>query len=142
MKTLSPKDGNSCFGCGADNPLGLKLTFHGDPAQQKAWTEFDPPSFLAGGAEMMPGGFIALLLDEVSSKVLSTIGKRGVTRNIEVSFDKPVSLNKRIRLEAELVKQEKRKHFINARILNSEQQVLAKSQALFLVFGEKPDSLN
>ena len=136
MKTLTPKEGNSCFGCGADNPLGLKLTFQGDPVQQKAWTEFNPHAFLAGGIDTMHGGFIALLLDEVSSKVLSTLGKRGVTRNIEVSFEKPVSLNKRIRLEAELVKQEKRKHFINARILNSDQEILAKSQALFLVFGE------
>ena len=136
MKTLPPKIGNSCFGCGADNPLGLKLTFNGDPVQQKAWAELDPPSFLAGGAKMMHGGFIALLLDEVSSKVLSTIGKRGVTRNIEVSFEKPVPLGNRIFLEAELVKQEKRKHFINAQILNAEKQVLAKSKALFLVFGE------
>lgn len=135
MKTLSPQTGNSCFGCGADNPLGLKLTFHGDAQQHRAWAELDPPAFLAGGIDMMHGGFIALLLDEASSKVLSVLGKRGVTRNIEVSFEKPVSLGRPIFLEAELVEQKGRKHFITARILNAEKEVLAKSTALFLVFS-------
>ena len=85
---------------------------------------------------MMHGGFISLLLDEVSSKVLSILGKRGLTRNLEVSFEKPVVLGTRIRLEAELVNRDRRKHFIDARILNPNGEVLAKSQALFLVFGD------
>jgi acyl-coenzyme A thioesterase PaaI-like protein len=136
MKTLTPKPGNTCFGCGADNPLGLKLTFHGDPATQTVWTEFQPPAFLAGAIDMMHGGFISLLLDEVSSKTLSILGKRGVTRSLEVSFDKPVPLNQPIRLEAELISSERRKHFIDARILNSQGVVLAQSKALFLVFTQ------
>ena len=83
---------------------------------------------------MMHGGFIALLLDEASSKVLSVLGKTGVTRNIEVSYEKPVALNRPIRLEAKLVRQENRKHFVEAQILNSQGEVLAKSNALFLSF--------
>ena len=135
MKTVAPKSGNSCFGCGADNPVGLKLTFHGDPEKGTAWTEFLPPHFLEGGANMMHGGFIALLLDEVSAKVLSMLGKRGVTRNIEVSFEKPVNLSGPVRLEAKLVQHDGRKHFIDAQILNLEGDVLARSKALFLVFN-------
>jgi len=135
LKTLTPKSGNFCFGCGADNPLGLKLTFQGEPETGKVWTELAPPSFMAGGINMMHGGFITLLLDEVSSKVLSVLEKRGVTRNIEVSFEKPVSLSSRIRLEAELTQHEGRKHHIDARILNSDGEVLARSSALFLVFS-------
>ena len=135
MKILQPKSDNSCFGCGADNPLGLKLTFHGDPDKGTAWTEFLPPHFLEGGANMMHGGFIALLLDEVSSKVLSMQGKRGVTRNIEVSFEKPVNLSGPIRLEAKLIDHDGRKHFIDAMILNPDGDVLARSKALFLVFN-------
>ena len=135
MKTVTPKPGNSCFCCGADNPLGLKLTFHGNPEEATAWTEFVPPDFLAGGENMMHGGFIALLLDEVSSKVLSMLGKQGVTRNIEVSYERPVNLGGQIRLEAKLMQHERRKHFIEARILNPAGDVLANSKALFLVFN-------
>lgn len=134
MKTLSPRTGNTCFGCGADNPLGLKLTFHGDVQERAAWTEFQPADFLAGAVDVMHGGFVSLLLDEVSSKVLAVLGKRGVTRHLDVSFDKPVSLRAPIRLEAELVRDEGRKHFIEARIRNQNGTVLATSRALFIVF--------
>jgi acyl-coenzyme A thioesterase PaaI-like protein len=134
MKTLRPKPDNNCFGCGGGNPMGLQLTFHGEPDKQTAWTEFQPPEFLAGAIDMMHGGFISLLLDEVSSKVLSMQGKRGVTRSLEVSFDKPVPLNEPIRLEAELVLHEGRKHFIDSRICNPRGEVLAQGKALFLVF--------
>ena len=84
---------------------------------------------------MMHGGFITLLLDEVSSKVLSMMGKRGVTRNIEVSFEKPVPLGANLRLEAKLIQAEGRKHFIDALILNGDDEILARSSALFLVFS-------
>lgn len=137
MKTIPPKTGNSCFGCGADNPLGLKLSFEGDPENGIAWTEFQPLPFMAGGIGMMHGGFIALLLDEVSSKVLSVLGKQGVTRNIEVSYEKPVALSRPIRVQAKLIQLEGRKHFIEAQILNPEGDVLAKSKALFLSFAQR-----
>ena len=98
MKTIPPKVGNSCFGCGADNPQGLKLSFEGDPDQDRVWVELQPSPFMAGGIGMMHGGFIALLLDEASSKVLSLQGKQGVTRNIEVAYEKPVPLDDPIRI--------------------------------------------
>ena len=63
------------------------------------------------------------------------VGKSGVTRNLEVSFERPVSLASPIILEAELIQHEGRKHFIEARILNTDRDVLARSKALFLVFN-------
>ncbi len=137
MKTIPPKAGNSCFGCGADNPLGLKLTFEGDPELGTVWAEFEPLPFMAGAIGMMHGGFIALLLDEISSKVLSVQGRRGVTRCIDVSYEKPVALDRSIRIEAKLIKREGRKHFIEARILNQQGELLAKSEALFLSFAPR-----
>ena len=137
MKTISPKAGNHCFGCGADNPSGLKLTFEGDPAEDRVWVEFQPLPFMGGSIGMMHGGFIALLLDEASSKVLWLQDKQGVTRNIEVSYEKPVPLVHPIRIEANLTNQEGRKYFIEAQILNSNGDVLAKSSALFLTLTSK-----
>lgn len=86
---------------------------------------------------MMHGGFITLLLDEASSKVLSILGKRGVTRSIEVSFEKPVTLERRIHLIAELESQSGRKHWIDAKIINEKDEVLASSRALFLAFSRR-----
>lgn len=118
--------------------MGLKLSFEGDPEQKLIWTEFQPLPFMAGGADMMHGGFVALLLDEASSKVLSLQGRQGVTRNIEVSFENPVSLGRPIRIEARLISQEKRRHVIEAQIMNANGDVLAKSNALFLAFSTLP----
>ncbi len=137
MKTIPPKAGNHCFGCGADNPLGLKLAFKGDTDQDRVWVELEALPFMAGAIGMMHGGFIALLLDEASSKVLSLQGKQGVTRNIEVAYEKPVPLGHPIRIQANLINQEGRKHFVEAQILNSNGDVLAKSNALFLTFASK-----
>jgi acyl-coenzyme A thioesterase PaaI-like protein len=137
MKTFPPKTGNFCFGCGADNPLGLKLSFEGDPNSGCVSADFQPQPFMAGGIDTMHGGFIALLLDEVSSKVLTVLGKQGVTRNIDVSYEKTIALSRPLKLEANLVQEEGRKHVIDARILNLEGDILAKSKALFLVFGSR-----
>ena len=137
MKIIPPKVGNHCFGCGADNPIGLKLSFEGDPEQDRVWVELQPSPFMAGGIGMMHGGFIALLLDEASSKVLSLQDKQGVTRNIEVAYEKPVPLDHPIRIQANLINQDGRKYFIEAQILNSNGDVLAKSNALFLTFASK-----
>ena len=137
MKIIPPKAGTHCFGCGADNPLGLKLAFKGDPAQVRVWVELQPLPFMGGAIGMMHGGFIALLLDEASSKVLSLQSKQGVTRNIEDAYEKPVPLAHPIRVEANLINQEGRKYFIEAQILNSDGDVLAKSNALFLTFTSK-----
>ena len=137
MKTIPPKAGNHCFGCGADNPLGLKLAFKGDTDQDRVWVELEALPFMAGAIGMMHGGFIALLLDEASSKVLSLQGKQGVTRNIEVAYEKPVPLGHPIRIQANLINQEGRKHFVEAQILNSNGDVLAKSSALFLTLTSK-----
>lgn len=132
MKTFLPQAGNPCFGCGADNPLGLKLTFTGDPEEGIVWAECQPQPFMAGSTNRMHGGFIALLLDEASSKILSLQKKQGLTRNIEISYEKPISLSHPIRIEAKLLRQEGRKHSIEARILNLHGDILAKSSALFL----------
>ena len=131
-RKISPKAGNQCFGCGKDNPHGLQLEFEGNPSTAQVWAELIPPQFLAGAANTMHGGFISLLLDEASSKVMSLLGKTAVTRNLEVSFEKPVMLDKVIRLEASLVSTERRKNWIDARLLGPEGHVLAKSHALFL----------
>lgn len=53
---------NMCFGCGRDNPIGLKLTFqrHG----QIARAQFVPGESHQGWPGIVHGGIISCLLDE------------------------------------------------------------------------------
>jgi acyl-coenzyme A thioesterase PaaI-like protein len=54
--------GNFCWGCGADNPDGLRLKSDWDGEQAVArWTP--SPEFAAGPRHFLNGGIIATLLD-------------------------------------------------------------------------------
>ena len=53
---------NYCWGCGADNPTGLRLQSHWDDGTVVArWTP--APEFAAGPRHVLNGGIIATLLD-------------------------------------------------------------------------------
>lgn len=51
-----------CFGCGRDNPIGLKLDFKRD--NKKARAEFIPDKSHQGWTGIVHGGIISCLLDE------------------------------------------------------------------------------
>lgn len=53
----------SCFVCGEANPHGLKLRFETDG--QRVWTKFRPQPEHVGFREVVHGGIIATLLDEI-----------------------------------------------------------------------------
>ncbi|OGO37725.1 MAG: hypothetical protein A2147_00805 [Chloroflexi bacterium RBG_16_57_8] len=55
-------DYNSCFGCGKDNPIGLKLAFQWDGKTARA--EFTPAAAYQGWPGLVHGGIMACLLDE------------------------------------------------------------------------------
>ncbi|MFC1962064.1 PaaI family thioesterase, partial [Chloroflexota bacterium] len=51
-----------CFGCGQNNPIGLKLKFKKDGDGVR--TEFTPGESYQGWPGMVHGGIIGCLLDE------------------------------------------------------------------------------
>ncbi|MFC2068480.1 PaaI family thioesterase [Chloroflexota bacterium] len=54
-----------CFGCGQDNPIGLKLSFQRDGKTARA--EFTPKSVYQGWSGIVRGGITICLLDEAMS---------------------------------------------------------------------------
>jgi len=57
-----PADYRSCFGCGQDNPIGLKLAFEWDGHTARAG--FTPEAAYQGWPGLVHGGIMACLLDE------------------------------------------------------------------------------
>ena len=51
-----------CFGCGQNNPIGLKLKFKWDGKTAKA--EFTPNKFHQGWSDIIHGGITTTILDE------------------------------------------------------------------------------
>ena len=73
-------DNGYCFACGPENPIGLRLTFRweGDPPDY--CTEYRPRREHQGWDDRIHGGLIAVVFDEVLSRVvLERHGHRWVT---------------------------------------------------------------
>ncbi|MBE0678178.1 MAG: PaaI family thioesterase, partial [Bacteroidales bacterium] len=105
VKIRNPFDAEAykCFGCSPSNPVGLKLTFEEEDG--KMYASWDPSPHFQGYVNVLHGGIIATLLDEVGAWcIYVTAGTSGVTSSLTVRYLKPVYISKgTVRVEAELV---------------------------------------
>ena len=122
---------NRCFGCGPANPIGLHLEFL--LAENGAVVCLATlPQHFEGHPGYAHGGIIATLLDEVMSKTVRALGLTGLTSQLEIVYRFPVHSGVPIRLEGRLVRIEGRKHWTEARLLDSKGRVLAEGKGLFV----------
>ena len=122
---------NRCFGCGAANPIGMHLEFFRaeDGSVVSMPTVADT---FEGPRGYLHGGVIATLLDEAMSKAVRARGLTAMTRQMEVEYLRPVPSAMALRIEGHVVRNEGRKHWTEARILNAHGSVLATSKGLFV----------
>jgi uncharacterized protein (TIGR00369 family) len=125
-----------CFGCGPNNPAGLKLEFVVDASDPEAITATAPVRLtrLHEGAEgYIHGGIIAVLMDEVMSKLNRPLGATAVTRNLTVDYLRPSPVETPMVLVGWHVRREGRKLFHEAELRNEAGVVLARGTSLFIV---------
>jgi uncharacterized protein (TIGR00369 family) len=131
---------NSCFGCGLANPAGLQMEFLVAEDGSVVCLAAVPDRF-NGHPGYLHGGIIATLLDETMSKSLRAKGLATMTRQLAIDYLRPVPTVTPLRMEGRVVRSEGRKHWVEARILNSNGTALAKGTGLFIEVrpvGEKP----
>jgi uncharacterized protein (TIGR00369 family) len=122
---------NRCFGCGQANPTGLHLEFLLAEDSSVVCLALVPDTF-EGPQGYLHGGIIATLLDETMSKAVRARGFTAMTRHMEVDYLRPVPSSTPIRLEGHVTRNEGRKHWTEARILDAERTVLAIGKGLFI----------
>jgi len=81
------KDFTMCFGCGQNNPIGLKLSFQWDGKTAKA--EFTPNEFHQGWSGIVHGGIIICLLDEAMGYAALFEGMNCATASIQARLRRP-----------------------------------------------------
>jgi acyl-coenzyme A thioesterase PaaI-like protein len=91
-------DDDYCFGCGRQNPVGLRLDFSLEGEEYTC-------SFTAGREHqgyrgIVHGGIISTLMDEVMGRFLILKGLSVVTVKLEVSFRKPVPVGEPLTITA------------------------------------------
>jgi len=85
------QDDGVCFGCGGDNPIGLKLTFEWDGDVCR--THWTPSREHQGWAGRVHGGLLALVLDEVLSRAaLERHGLHWVTAELTTRLKAPARI--------------------------------------------------
>jgi uncharacterized protein (TIGR00369 family) len=122
---------NRCFGCGKANPAGLQLEFLLAEDGSVVCLATIPDSF-EGPRGYLHGGIIATLLDETMSKAVRARGLIAMTRKLEVEYLRPVPSGAPIRMEGRILSSEGRKHWVQARILNSVGSELVLGKGLFI----------
>ena len=96
------EDDGMCFCCGAKNPIGLKLEFEmlPDSRLQTYWT---PRKEHQGYKDIVHGGLVAAVLDEVMIRLLYALGIRAVTAELHTRFIRPLRAGTRYRFESRLI---------------------------------------
>lgn len=85
--------GQTCFGCGQNNPIGLHMDFQTDGT--RLYSRIRIPVAMAGWDTTVHGGIISTMLDEIMGwSVIHLLGKIGVTKTMTVTFIKPIGVEK------------------------------------------------
>lgn len=128
---------NHCFGCGAGNPVGLRLTFSIAP-DSAVLCDASISDNYEGPPGYLHGGIIATLLDEAMSKANRARGVTAMTRQMQVEYLRPVPSGSTIRIAGRVVRSEGRKHWTEASIQNDRGITLASATGLFIAIHRAP----
>ena len=89
---------NHCFGCGRDNPIGLKLDMKLDGDRCVAY--FTPKAEHESYGDRMHGGLTSTLLDEVMGDyVFRKAGKPAYTARLEIRFRSAIRIGETVKVE-------------------------------------------
>ena len=89
---------NHCFGCGRDNPIGLKLDMKLDGDRCVAY--FTPKAEHESYGDRMHGGLTSTLLDEVMGDyVFRKAGKPAYTARLEIRFRSALRIGETVKVE-------------------------------------------
>jgi uncharacterized protein (TIGR00369 family) len=135
-------DEGYCFGCGRNNPIGLKLKFtrEGDTLR----TEFTPDKMHQGWPGLLHGGILGCLLDEVMSNVAYATGNTCLTASINIRLRQPVKIMMPLVITARITRQGKKLIETEGRVCLKDGTVIAESTAKqFIAESEtgKPDKV-
>lgn len=96
------EDDGMCFCCGTKNPIGLRLVFETLP-NGRTRTYWTPRPEHQGFKEIVHGGLVSTLMDEVMIRHVYDLGIPAVTAELSTRFLKPLRTGKRYRFEGWLL---------------------------------------
>lgn len=120
-----------CFVCGKRNPDGLRLDFHLE-GERGVRTSFTPPKKFQGWRDLVHGGIIATILDEVMVNVVYLRGSPAVTGRMALRLRRPARVGERLTFRAEIVKETGRAAEVRARAELDDGTLIAEATGLVM----------
>ena len=124
----------NCFGCGDENPIGLRLDLREEDG--RLVTEFVPRDEHQGWPGMVHGGIITSLLYEVQENLAVRRGDITMMKSMETRFRRPAVVGESIFATAWPGEQSGRQINVSATLANGDGAVIAEGSAILVVLSE------
>jgi len=130
-------DDNYCFVCGRDNPRGLKIKVDYFPEDMATETELALPKEYQGWADVIHGGLLSTLLDEMMAQAVWRFAGPGLTLSMEVRFHASLKPDEAIRVRGVLTTPNGNRRTAEAEITRiSDNRKIASAKSRFLLLEE------
>lgn len=114
-----------CFGCGRENPIGLKLNVQGD--EERTWADFIPNEFHSSYKGIVHGGILCLLMDELMCYLPHFRGQRALTGKMVIRFRRPAHPGEPLKISASVLRQRGKLVEAKGIITNSQNEIIAEA---------------
>lgn len=120
------ENNDRCFVCGKQNPYGLQVKPIVKDAGAEVQIECIPPKHMQGWANILHGGIISTLLDEVITHIgIGTFDGPAVTAQLEVRFRNPAPTGVKLIVSAQRTKVSRRLVEAKATVTLSDSTLIA-----------------
>ena len=126
-----------CFGCGENNPIGLKLSFQWDG--KTARTEFTPTEHYQGWPGIVHGGIITSMLDEAMSYAARFEGMNCITAEMKIKFKRPALIDEPLIITSSVTRNARRLIKTKASVFSQDGTLVAEGTATYVVIETNPD---
>jgi len=134
--TLDLNDDHMCYVCGKDNPQGFRLDFqHPEPGVLTADVVFSKHH--QGYRDIVHGGMMSMLLDEMMVNLAWKEGKPSVTGELNVRLKKPAAVGEKVFFEGRIDREESRLLHTSATAKNALGEILASATAVCVRIRQK-----
>lgn len=140
MSERTTRPSRFCYGCGEENPRGLRLRFELSDGVAKA--RFTGHVDHQGYPGHLHGGVVAALLDEAMGWAAYAQGLFAMTARMSIRFRRTVPLEQPLTVTARTVRSRGRALEMQADIRDGAGRVLAEAEGMFMrVTGETAEYL-
>lgn len=135
LTLLSETGYKDCFGCGSKNPHGLQMKFLTDG--EAVYSHLTVPSHLTGWNDMVHGGILSTILDEIMAWSAIYLLKRVVvTKSMHIEFIKPVFTRDSLKITGRILEQpNEREAIMEGLVHKASGELCTRSEGLFALFN-------